>query len=396
MLKSLYALRSIVVILLFCCTTGLFAQEGIEFYHGKWKEAIEMAKKENKIIFVDAYAKWCGPCKRMSSTVFTDAKVGEFFNENFFNMKLDMEEEEAFEFRELFPVSAFPTLFFIDPAKGEVVQKQVGAMDADGFIKLARTVLGKVDNSGEFAKLYDQGNRDPELVLNYITALNRSGKPSLKIANDYLLTQQDLTTAPNLKIITEAATEADSRIFDLLVKYKNEISTLIGPEQWSKKVESACQKTAAKALEYKDAALHNEAKSKMKQYCPQKADEFASNADLKFYITTGDASGFVKAAETFLKNNGKNDASKLNQFAEQAVKAFPENKTALQQAEKWSEKASSYGGLFNYYLTYAQVLQHLGKKEEALAAAEKSKSIAKESNPGAISMIDQFIEQIKG
>jgi thiol-disulfide isomerase/thioredoxin len=152
MFKIPYLIRSFALCFLLCTTTGIFAQEGIEFYHGAWKEAVEMAKKENKIIFVDAFAKWCGPCKRMASTVFTDAKVGEFFNSNFVNMKLDMEEEEGFEFRDLFPVSAFPTLFFIDPAKGEVVQKQVGALDADGFLKLARNVLGKVDNSAEFAK----------------------------------------------------------------------------------------------------------------------------------------------------------------------------------------------------------------------------------------------------
>ncbi len=396
MFKLSYIARSLSVLFLLCSTTGIFAQEGINFYHGAWKEAIEMAKKENKIIFVDAFAKWCGPCKRMASTVFTDAKVGEFFNSNFVNMKLDMEEEEGFEFRDLFPVSAFPTLFFIDPAKGEVVQKQVGALDADGFLKLARNVLGKVDNSAEFAKLYEQGNREPELILNYIMALNRGGKSSLKIANDYLIGQQDLTTTPNLKIISEAATEADSRIFDLLIKYKNEISTLMGAEQWSKKVENACQKTANKALEFKDAALHNEAKTKMKQYCPQKADAFASNADLKFYVAAGDASGFVKAAENFLKNNGKNDASKLNQFSEQVLKTYPDNKTALVQAEKWSEKAATNGGLFNYFLTYAQVLQQLGKKTEALAAAEKAKNIAKEGNPGAVQAIDRLIELLKG
>ena len=41
---------------------------GIEFFHGTWKEALAKAKAEDKILFVDSYAQWCGPCKRMAKT----------------------------------------------------------------------------------------------------------------------------------------------------------------------------------------------------------------------------------------------------------------------------------------------------------------------------------------
>jgi thiol:disulfide interchange protein len=47
------------------------AQDGIQFFGGSWDEAIETAKKEHKLIFMDAYAEWCGPCKRMAKEVFT-------------------------------------------------------------------------------------------------------------------------------------------------------------------------------------------------------------------------------------------------------------------------------------------------------------------------------------
>ncbi len=44
----------------------------IEFFHGTWQEGLQEAKKTGKPIFVDAYAKWCGPCKRMAKTTFMD------------------------------------------------------------------------------------------------------------------------------------------------------------------------------------------------------------------------------------------------------------------------------------------------------------------------------------
>ncbi len=43
------------------CLNGINAQ-GIEFFKGTWEEALAEAKKQDKILFVDAYAKWCGPC----------------------------------------------------------------------------------------------------------------------------------------------------------------------------------------------------------------------------------------------------------------------------------------------------------------------------------------------
>ena len=45
--------------------------QGIDFFHGTWEEALEKATAEEKPIFVDAYAVWCGPCKRMAREVFT-------------------------------------------------------------------------------------------------------------------------------------------------------------------------------------------------------------------------------------------------------------------------------------------------------------------------------------
>ena len=70
--------------------------QGIEFAHGStWKEILAKAEKEDKLIFVDAYAEWCGPCKKMAKDVFTQKEVGGYFNANFVNVKMDMEAGEG-------------------------------------------------------------------------------------------------------------------------------------------------------------------------------------------------------------------------------------------------------------------------------------------------------------
>ena len=90
-------LRTLLICSLLFCASASFAG-GIDFLHNKnWKEILAQAKKENKLIFLDAYTSWCGPCKHMQSEVFTDMAVGYYFNKNFINVKMDMEEGEGLQ-----------------------------------------------------------------------------------------------------------------------------------------------------------------------------------------------------------------------------------------------------------------------------------------------------------
>ena len=63
--------------------------QGICFYSGNWEEVCRKAAGENKVIFLDVYTSWCGPCKKMASEVFTLPEVGSFFNTHFINYKID-------------------------------------------------------------------------------------------------------------------------------------------------------------------------------------------------------------------------------------------------------------------------------------------------------------------
>ncbi|MEM9261756.1 MAG: thioredoxin family protein, partial [Bacteroidota bacterium] len=197
-------------------TLGISAQ-GIEFFHGSWEEALAKASAEDKLIFVDAYASWCGPCKKMAANVFPKKEVGDYFNTNFINVKYDMEKEESTEFRETHSVRAFPTLLFIN-GKNEVVHKTVGGKQVKTLLTEANSALAKMDDIPAMAAAWEEGDRSSKLAFRYIRALVRQGTPHAKITNDYLRSQQDLTTEDNLNILLTAATTADSRIFDLLVK----------------------------------------------------------------------------------------------------------------------------------------------------------------------------------
>lgn len=120
---------------------------GIQFFHGSFDELLLKAKKENKPIFVDAFATWCGPCKSLSKNVFTQKEVGDYFNANFINYKITVEDNkgatpEGRLFVQKYSLDAYPTMFFLSP-DGSVLNKIVGLYRPEGLIKEGGKALSK-------------------------------------------------------------------------------------------------------------------------------------------------------------------------------------------------------------------------------------------------------------
>ena len=124
-------------ILLTFLTVGMLsshapADTGIEFYHNL-EEAKKIAKEQNKLIFLDGYASWCGPCKMMDRRVFRNDKVADYYNANFINVKIDMDKNV--KLRNEYKIRAYPTLLYLN-ADGSIIHKKVGFHDAGDFLEL--------------------------------------------------------------------------------------------------------------------------------------------------------------------------------------------------------------------------------------------------------------------
>ena len=42
----------------------------------EWNAAMEDAREDEKLVFLDIYATWCGPCKYLEKNVYTDEGLG--------------------------------------------------------------------------------------------------------------------------------------------------------------------------------------------------------------------------------------------------------------------------------------------------------------------------------
>lgn len=146
------------IIISFLFVFSIHANAQINFEQGNWASVVAKAKKENKMIFVDAYTTWCGPCKWMAKNTFTDPSVGEYHNANFVNYKFDMEKGEGVKFARDFNVEAYPTLLYLT-ADAEVAFRSEGSMDAASFLALGKSVFAK-NETNENAKEEDVQDGD--------------------------------------------------------------------------------------------------------------------------------------------------------------------------------------------------------------------------------------------
>jgi thioredoxin-related protein len=128
---------------------------GIQFVSGlSWQEVKAKAKAENKYIFMDCYATWCGPCKFMSQDIFPQKEVGDYMNAHFINVTVQMDKTEkdkedvrngyadAEMLKNDYSVESYPTYLFFSP-DGQVLHRVIGATgkEAKDFIVKAAEAL---------------------------------------------------------------------------------------------------------------------------------------------------------------------------------------------------------------------------------------------------------------
>ena len=167
--------------------------QGIHFFQGTWSETIKKAASENKLIFIDFYTQWCGPCYNMAKDVFTKSEVGQYYNQHFINVKIDAENGEGIELAKRYKVRSYPTYAYIDPQTEEIVHRSSSRQSAEQFIYTAQSAQTPHLRSFYLDEEYQKGNRDRNLLINYITyKASVYARQEVQVAFKELLEQSSL------------------------------------------------------------------------------------------------------------------------------------------------------------------------------------------------------------
>jgi len=192
-------MKKIVLLFLIAFSASLYAQEtGISFSKDSLlSDALARSKKEGKLVFIDCYTTWCGPCKRLAKDVFPQKAVGDFYNSHFINLSFDMEKGEGIKIGKKYGVQAFPTLLFLN-AEGETVHVGLGSMPAEAFIELGKTALDDIRNLRSISNKMKTGDKSIQTLTLFLNT-----NPYAPTANT-LLTEYFKTASDEEKLSKEA------------------------------------------------------------------------------------------------------------------------------------------------------------------------------------------------
>ncbi|MDF1571309.1 MAG: DUF255 domain-containing protein [Bacteroidales bacterium] len=86
-------IRLVIVFAAVMMGLNINAQEEIRWY--TLEEAIEQNSKEPRKFMVDVYTDWCGWCKRMDATTFSDGEIASYVNTHFYPVKFNAEMKDS-------------------------------------------------------------------------------------------------------------------------------------------------------------------------------------------------------------------------------------------------------------------------------------------------------------
>ncbi len=309
----------VLVFALFLSVCGqLYAQnEGVNFVEGKtFAEALQMAKASNKLLFVDCYTSWCGPCKMMATKVFTQKKVGDYFNKEFICIKVDMEKGEGPDLHKRFTVRAYPTFLFID-GDGNEVNRIVGGSDADKFLKTVQDGVGAKSMKTMTAR-YEAGERSMEFLIDYLDVLekayasdkcNQIAQELLEGKTDQLLTNEALYNA-FISYTTSPLTPA----FQYVVEHKAEFEAKYDKERlnqmmkmtWTRYPHTFVKRADDGTCTFDDAAMEEYVKE-MKRCNVEDCDKIILLTDIFAAQSMKDWKTFSKDCSKYIKKYGEDD-----------------------------------------------------------------------------------------
>ena len=193
------------------------AATGMAFVEKSFDDLLAQAKAEDKVIFIDAYTTWCGPCKMMAKNVFPAEEVGKVYNERFINAKFDMEKGEGPDLARRYSVQAYPTYLFVD-GNGDIVHKGIGYIPQSAFLELADAATGE-NSLGALNKRYEAGERSNEFLASYASTLGDvyEEEKAAMVMDQYLKQVKDWSSPATLEMLLNSPGEPGGKRMNYLV-----------------------------------------------------------------------------------------------------------------------------------------------------------------------------------
>jgi len=368
---------------------GFSQNRSIRFIEKPWQEIVAMAKTENKLIFLDAYASWCGPCKWMAANMFTNDSIADYYNKTFICASFDMEKGEGLILRQKYAVRAYPSLIFIN-ANEEMVHERVGAPQrVRDYFDMAGVALNPEEGLAAYLKKYKEGRNSPEFIQTYLYRLAEAYIPVNNVMKKYFATQNetDLLNRVNWNIIFRFVGEINDPLFNFLIKHQSEYAKLYSRDSVNNKISDVYLNALTGAQRNQGPrpadSAYKEMKERIKASGFEGAGKVIFSADLQWLQSRGKNNELLDLAYNNLDKYCLDDYNMLSSVAWMVANMTSEKKY-LEKALSWSKRSVSLKEQPFNLDNYAALLYKMGKKDEAKKQERKAIALAKKNNVSSV------------
>jgi thioredoxin-related protein len=377
-----------------------------------WEQVKLKAKIENKLVFVNCFASWCIPCKAMAKNIYTDRLVGDFLNEKFIclNVQIDSSsqddnnvnkwDEDVRIFKNKYNISEFPSYLFFS-SDGKIVHKDIGYKNVNDFLEIAKKAIDPEQQYYTLIQNYSYNKKDYTRlnVLAHAALRLKDDSIAETIAQDYIdnylfrLRDELLYTVANIQFIKSFTKSSKDRGFFYFYKSADKINQMVGTKDFSQVFITDIilkEEIYPKLWRNKKSILQKGIWTNMysmiaNKYGKSYAERAILTAKIKWYNEKHEWEEIGKLNLVKLEKYGMDTSgigkTILNNIIFETIFLHCHKKETINKAIIWMEQILKSSPNDPFYIdTYANLLYKTGRRKEAIFWEEKAVTLNPKSS----------------
>ncbi|MEM1283009.1 MAG: thioredoxin family protein [Chlamydiota bacterium] len=359
---------------LLLCTESVRGEENAEnspltIIEQDYERARELAAEQDKLLFIDFYTVWCGPCKKLDKYVFHNDSLRGLLSQQVVLLKYDAEQDTTFHLSKKYHVGSYPTGLLLTP-EGRVLIRQ-GGFSGSGAASLGRSVL---DFVGEGVKLRAQGQflsgyaptvdpaNYPGFYADYVNRTDTKVDPAE--INDYLSSVEDKLSEQFVAVLYYFPGKVNDELVTVAMDNRETYIERFGEGNFRAFTGRVSSMKFNRAVKADDEAAFAQAKAfAEEQFGTEEAEEMAASYEVDILQARGEWKK-VLAYYQDLKEAGEMDNGYVNYFS-WGVYEECDDPEVMATCVAWMRDVVADEPEFDYLDTYARLLHRAEGKSAA-------------------------------
>lgn len=438
LIMKLYKVLTSILIVLLAISISSFGQSGIRFDKMSIKAGIIKAKEKGKFLFVDTYAVWCIPCKKMKR-VFADKDVAAYFNDQYVNIKINMDGPNGRTTYNDYDVVFLPTMMIFDH-DGKLKYKTDKLLTAQELLNIGvqanveGVYLGNNASQIISTPFQTTSNKPkPQIKSTTSTSIKRSKQMKedveeqkvegqivkvlgandemppevlyqeayyqLQLMNDthgeaaeaYLKTQEDWSTEKNVKFIYDFVESTQTILFDYIKENRDYVASIVGESNLSHSLDILVNQRIYQGFPRPE---FQEARELYKLVNPNTADQQAFQYYLNRMTQEGDKDGYLAVIDSYINTVSPNDHDAMALAVDMYVGMDYDKETWVDYKNMILKAIEISPSNPRYYITLAKIYLMKDDRKKAKRAVEDAQEIMNENSGDFDSEINDILQKI--